>query len=143
MKEQENAGLLLMLLAVFMVGRSSKSSRASSSAAKSSPGKTATGFVWDLVFKPADVKEAPPLTKGDFAKVAFFIPGRPLPAPPGMVGPAAERLWLKVVKVTAPGRYIGTVENNPLYVPELVFGQKVAFNQNQIFETEIQEGAPR
>lgn len=141
-RQELKTGFFLLLLGAVFLGRSSKSS-ARASTSKSSPAKTATGFVWDLAFKPADAKEAPPLTRGDFAKVAFYIPGKQLPAPPGMIGPAAERIWLKIIKVVKPGHYIGTVENNPLYVPQLVFGQKVAFHQNQIFATEIQEGAPR
>lgn len=66
---------------------------------------------------------------GTYAKLCFQ--GSALPRPIH-----GERMWVTVTGTTASGRYIGRLNNIPVFVPGLALGDRIEFEPRHVLDIE-------
>ncbi len=67
------------------------------------------------------------LQPGEYAKLVFQLVDHPDD------GPGAERMWV-VVTDRAPGGYVGRLENEPMFITDLVAGARVEFEPRHVIQ---------
>jgi hypothetical protein len=75
-------------------------------------------FPATFLIAPEETRQS--LKVGDFAKLCFESKGH------------GERMWVVITNVLAPGKYEGTLDNDPVSVP-LKYGDKVKFEARHIY----------
>lgn len=75
------------------------------------------------------------LRPGDHAKLVFQLTDATDDGPP------AERMWVEVTD-TAPGGYVGRLDNEPVVVPDLRAGARIEFEPRHVVEVPATEPDP-
>lgn len=75
------------------------------------------------------------LRPGDHAKLVFQLDDPP------EEGPRAERMWVEVTD-RAPGGYVGSLENDPLVIPDLAPGARIEFEPRHVIQVPSDEPDP-
>ncbi|GIV97238.1 MAG: hypothetical protein KatS3mg057_1895 [Herpetosiphonaceae bacterium] len=70
------------------------------------------------------------LAVGDFAKLIFAFESDDPRAP------SAERMWVQIERVDG-NEFIGRLDNKPLYLKSIAYGEKVRFNHSHIIDTNL------
>lgn len=85
-------------------------------------------------FRIPTMRERYGLTVGDDAKLIFETPIDPV------TGNAGERMWVRVKRVVAPGKYVGMLVNNPTVLSAaLVHGDTIEFGAEHVADIDRDE----
>lgn len=75
---------------------------------------------------------------GDEVRLHFVLTGE------GPELPRAERMWVDIVdKTGTPPRFVGTLNNQPAFIPDLAVGDLVSFGPEHIAQTIVKRSDPR
>lgn len=79
-----------------------------------------------ITFEIPDEWERKSLQPGSIVKLIF------IPESTQNGGPGGERMWVQVTENVADGSYIGVLDNQPAFINDLKYGDKIAFKPENV-----------